>query len=51
MSEREKEILEKLNEAWPYISAIDKGYMLCMAEKGIDTGKEEEKAKEQACMN
>lgn len=37
MSEREREILEKLNKAWPRMSDIDKGYILCMAEQNIDT--------------
>lgn len=37
MSEREREILEKLNQAWPRMSDIDKGYILCMVEQNIDT--------------
>ena len=33
MSEREKEIMEKLGKALPTMSDFDKGYILCMAEK------------------
>ena len=33
MSEREKEIMEKIKIALPYMSDFDKGYMLCLAEK------------------
>ena len=32
MSEREKEIMKKLEEALPSMSDFDKGYILCMAE-------------------
>lgn len=33
MSEREKEIMEKLGKALPSMSDFDKGYILCLAEK------------------
>lgn len=33
MSEREKEIMEEIKMALPYMSDFDKGYMLCLAEK------------------
>lgn len=33
MSEREKEIMEKLGRALPSMSDFDKGYILAMAEK------------------
>ena len=33
MSEREKEIMEKLGKALPSMSDFDKGYILCMVEK------------------
>lgn len=33
MSEKEKEIMEKLGKALPSMSDFDKGYILCLAEK------------------
>lgn len=48
MSEREKEIINKLGKALPFMSDFDKGYILCMAEmsEAKSTEKEEKEEKE-----
>ena len=39
MSEKEKEVVEKLKEAIPKMSDFDKGYILGKVENMADTGK------------
>lgn len=48
MSEKEKQVVEKLKEAIPHMSDFDKGYILGKVENLADNSKgKEEKGKEQ----
>lgn len=46
MSEKEKEIVEKLNNALPNMSEFDKGYILGMVENLVSEQTEKEREKE-----
>ena len=46
MSEKERQVVEKLKEAIPKMSEFDKGYILGKTESLADSSKEKEKGKE-----